>query len=385
MKKNILTFLAVVVLMAAFSGNSFSQQKAKAEKDEDDEISGGFYSNHTPGTWDAVIKGDQVNIPFYGAHWSFGRNFPVTELGTLPVGKTGTFTLTREAGKMTFRGVFESGFGHGSYIFEENTTFKNDLAARGYKGLDKQLMIDIFFTDINRGYFDYMKANGYAEITNSQLKDLAEQNLNHKVLADYFELFKTEGYGHQPIDKIVELREHGVNAGFVNSVHQIGFKKIPLDQALELRDHGVNAEFIGEFKKMGYGSISLEKAQDLRDHGVSVKYISSLQNMGYKNVTLDRAQDLRDHGVSPEFINSIQNMGYKNITLEKAQELKDHGVSPEFIKGVQSQGFKELSLDQAQELKDHGVTVAYIQKTKAKGLSNIRTLDDYIKLKETGF
>lgn len=91
------------------------------------------------------------------------------------------------------------------------------------------------------------------------------------------------------------------------------------------------------------------------------------------------------HGVSPKFISSIQDMGYKNITLDKAQELKDHGVNPEFISDVQKLGFKDLTLEKAQELRDHGVTVAYMQKVKSKNLDNIKTLDDYIKLRDTGF
>mgnify|MGYP001549927359 FL=1 len=80
----------------------------------------------------------------------------------------------------------------------------------------------------------------------------------------------------------------------------------------------------------------------------------------------------------------MHDMGYK-LSLEKAQELKDHGVSPDFIKGIQSLGFKGLSLEKAQELRDHGVSLAYIQRVKGKNLPNVTTLDDYIKLRDTGF
>jgi hypothetical protein len=357
MKRLFITCLSVIFLLTAFSGSVLSQQKAKADKkDGDDDNDWSFGGNHTPGTWDAAIKGDQINIQLYGPHWSSGRSFPVAELSVLPDGKIGEFTLTREAGKMTFKGVFQSHFGHGSYQFTENAGYKTYMAQLGYKGIDSELLLNMFFTDINKAYFDYLRTNGYTKINNEELKDLAEQGMTHKVLADYFELFRTENYGHQPIDKLVELHEHGVNPQFVRSFHEAGFKTVPLDKALELRDHGVSPAFIAEFKKMGYG-----------------------------NISLDQAQDLRDHGVNPQFISSIQNMGYKNVTLDKAQDLRDHGVNPEFIKGIQALGFKDLSLDQAQELRDHGVTIAYIQKTKAKGLSNIHTLDDYIRLKDTGF
>lgn len=107
-------------------------------------------------------------------------------------------------------------------MFSENPSFKSYLEGKGFSGLDKDLMLHIFFTNINKNYFEFLKASGYAKITNDQLKDLAYQDLNRKVMEDYFDLFKTEGYGRQSLDKIVELREHGVNAKFVNGFHQMG-------------------------------------------------------------------------------------------------------------------------------------------------------------------
>ena len=154
MKKIIITCLSALLLVGAFSSTSFSQQKAKAEKkenkDKDDDEDWNFNGSHSPGTWDAVIKDDQVNIQFFGPHWSSGRNFPLSELGTLPNSKMGEFSLSREAGKITFKGVFETRWGHGSYQFEENAQFKAYLTQHGYKGLDNQLMLDIFCSILNK-------------------------------------------------------------------------------------------------------------------------------------------------------------------------------------------------------------------------------------------
>lgn len=396
MKKICITCMSVLALTTAFTGNLFAQQKvkvkanvksyvkadAKADKDDDEDWSWG--NNRVPGTWDASLENDQINIQFYGKHWSNGRNFPAAEFGKLPEGNVGEFSLTRESGKITFKGVFEGRFGHGSYTFDENAEFKAYLSQKGYTGLDNAFMMNVFFTDVNKGYFDVLKTNGYPSISNAQFKDLVEQNMNQKLLAKYFDLIKTEGYGHQSLEKLVELREHGVRPGFIRNFQQMGYKKISLDQALNLRDHGVTPAYVNELKKMGYPDMTLNKAQDLRDHGVSSSYLASLHNLGYKNITLDRAQELRDHGVSADFLARMHDIGYK-LSLEKAQELRDHGVTPDFIKGVHALGFKDLSLEKAQELREHGVSLAYMQRVKSKNLSNITTLDDYIKLKDTGF
>ncbi|MES2112254.1 MAG: hypothetical protein V4577_26090, partial [Bacteroidota bacterium] len=157
MKKISIACLSVLALTTAFIGSASAQQKAKAkaeikaatktaaktEKDGDDDWS--FGGNRAPGTWDAVVEGDKVNIQFYGKHWSNGRDFPVAEFGKLPEGNISEFSLTRESGKITFKGVFESRFGHGSYTFDENAQFKAYLQQKGYTGLDNEFMMNVSF------------------------------------------------------------------------------------------------------------------------------------------------------------------------------------------------------------------------------------------------
>jgi len=53
------------------------------------------------------------------------------------------------------------------------------------------------------------------------------------------------------LDKLIEMREHGVTADFVLSFRKMGYSGITPDQAIELRDHGVTVEYIREFPKLG--------------------------------------------------------------------------------------------------------------------------------------
>ena len=377
-------FASLLAVLCACTANSQEKVKVKVKTSHHEGWSN-FGGNHVPGTWVGYIEDDKVYMQLTGEDWSNGRSFLRADLGTLPEGTEGSFSLTRESGTVTFKGEFAGGKGHGFYKLAENPSFKAYLKEKGFDAPDDDLMINIFFTDINKSYFELLKANGYAEVTNEQLKDLAQQDINRKVLEDYFRLFKTEDWGHPSLNKIVELREHGVQARFVNEFHEMGYKeKIPLERALELRDHGVSPEFITSIQKMGYGDISLERAVELRDHGVSPDFIRSMQEMGYKNITLEKAQELQDHGVNPNYIHSMQNMGYTDISLDKAQELQDHGVNPGFIKSIKDLGFKDISLDKAQELVDHGVNASFIKKMMDKGV-NVHTLDEYVRLRDSGF
>src|SRR3569833_154303 len=199
MKKLLITCLSAILLIA-FGPAAFSQQKSKSDKDDDDNSS---WNGRPANTWDATIRDGMVNIQFYGRHWSEGRNFNPADFGALPLDKVGQFTLTREAGKMTFKGVFQGQFGHGTYVYEQNGAFKSWLEQKGYSHLDDDMMRAVFFTDISKRYFDYMAQNGYDKITNEEFKDLAQQNMSRTVMQGYFDMFKTEGFGRQSLEKIV--------------------------------------------------------------------------------------------------------------------------------------------------------------------------------------
>src|SRR5580698_6488637 len=105
-KKLIVSSLSILFMLTLFCSKAVSQQKVKVADKDDDNYNRSGWNNNAPGTWDAEIKDDQIDIQFYGNHWSNGRNFYVSDFGALPMDKIGEFSLTREAGKLNFKGVF---------------------------------------------------------------------------------------------------------------------------------------------------------------------------------------------------------------------------------------------------------------------------------------
>jgi hypothetical protein len=340
MKKIMLRASALLAITLLACGDLKAQ-------DEDEQIN--------PGVWSAMVRTDKAYIQFGGLHWSSGANFDLSELGPLPQGQTGTFTVKRAPGTVTFNGTFAAGQGHGTYVFEANADFKTFLTQEGFKEITDQLMIHLFFTNINREYFGYMKANGYTGITIEELKDLAYQNVNQQVLTGYVDLSKQQGWGKLSIEDIIEMREHGATPSFIKHFLDMGYKDISVSKAVELIDHGVNPKFIEDMKKFGAKQVTLDEAIELRDHGVSAEYIQSLIALGYGNITPEKATELVDHGVSANFIRGIRDLGFTDLSLGKAVELRDHGVDAEFIRKMQDKGLKNLSLDQYQRMRDAGM------------------------------
>jgi hypothetical protein len=367
MKKRTWSVLTAATFLLLSCICTYAQTPSPAAKNDENDLYVHNF-NGKPGDWAAVVKNERIYIEFAGNHWNTGRHFLVSEFSALPLSQPGTFKLQREAGTVTLEGVFNNGRGIGTYRFEENPAFKTFLSSQGFSNIDTELMLNICFTDINAGYFDYLKTNGYSPVTAAQLKDLAEQDINRKILEEDFALFAKQGYGKVSLDKIIAWREHGVNAAFVNSFVNAGYKDISVDRALTLRDHGVNMDFIQGFDVK---NIPLDKAIDLRDHGVSPEYIKELHDMGWKDISLETATELRDHGVSTSFVKELQAAGYKDLSYEKAKDLIDHGVSSSYIKELNSLGWKDISLETATELRDHGVSASFVKELQAIGYKDI--------------
>jgi hypothetical protein len=329
--------------------SSVAAQDTKA----DDSYNGDFPDN--PGLWSALVVGDQVHIQFGGHHWSSGASFALSEVGPLPTDKQGSFTVKRDAGTVTFNGIFDGKRGHGTYAFEADPTFSSYLAQEGFTSISETLMIHMYFTNINRAYFAFMKENGYTGITLNELKALAEENMNQHVMSNYLELFRKDNYGKVSLERVVQLREHGVSPSVIVRFHEIGYTDVPLDKAVELVDHGVDPDFVEDMKKIGQRDITLDEAIELRDHGVSVEFVRKLTDMGYMNVSLEKAVELVDHGVSANFVRGFRDMGFKDISLDEAVRLVDHGVSVAFVKRMQDKGLKNMSLDEYIRLRDGGM------------------------------
>jgi hypothetical protein len=353
MKRIFLSGIAMLAMTTLLWSGAAAQDTKSHANDNDDSYDGDFPDN--PGLWSALVVEDLVHIQFGGHHWSSGATFALSELGPLPTDKQGAITVKRDAGTVTFNGIFEGKRGHGTYSFEEDPTFKSYLANEGFSSITDNLMIHLYFTNINKSYFAFMKENGYTGITMSELKKLAEENMNQHVMTGYLELFRKDNYGNVSLDQIVRLREHGVRPSVITRFHEMGYADVPLDKAVELVDHGVDPEFVEDMKKIGQRNITLDEAIRLRDHGVTVEFVKELTDMGYANISLEKAVELVDHGVSANFVRGFRDMGFKDISLDEAVRLVDHGVSVAFVKRMQDKGLKNMSLDEYIRLRDGGM------------------------------
>jgi bla regulator protein BlaR1 len=138
----------------------------------------------------------------------------------------------------------------------------------------------------------------------------------------------TLGFIENNPGRLQTYKDHGVSAGYIESILAVGYHNVSLDLFLQLKDHGVHANFLDDLKKQGYGTIPLEKAITLVDHGVSVIFIESFRQVGFKNLSLEEAITLKDHGVNSAFIESFKKKTGQLLLVADYIKLKDTGINP---------------------------------------------------------
>ncbi len=140
----------------------------------------------TEGYWFAVIKEDKVHIRFseekmedenFSNSYN-GTTFKLSELGNLPKGSSGTFNITREAGKMEMTGKFEGNTGMGTYKFVADKAYVDYMNNELKEKLNEDEQMAFFFINIRKDYLQMLKAEGFTDIEKDELIPMAAMKID---------------------------------------------------------------------------------------------------------------------------------------------------------------------------------------------------------------
>ena len=357
--------------------------------------------NTRPGTWQGEIAGNQVcfqinnSRPSQHSMWISTECFDKSELSNIPIGTRSSFTVTREAGTMTFEGEFgQNNFGNGDFKFAGNAGFAKYLKSEGVdiKDENDRDLLHFFFANINKNYVKDLRAKDF-DISGEFLRDLAI----HDVSMDYIKSLDKLGFEIESTRELVEAKIHGISSEYATGLSQLGFDNLSLDEIKHAKIHGVSAAYASNMKAAGFPNLSLEDLKHGAIHGISSDYVKSLASEGFKNLHFDDIVNAKIHGLSSNYIREVRAMGYKGAELEDIKNLKIHGITKDYLRSIRDAGFPDVSLDDITGLKIHGVTARYIQRLEQMGFRNLDIDDisgakihgvspDYIdSLRELGF
>ena len=395
----------------------------------------------TSGDWFATIKGDKVNIEFKNDKEGNSNNnnsFYLIEFKDLPRDKQGTFTLTREAGTIGFKGKFEGDKGMGEYKFMPDKSYTGDMQKEGIEFTEDHDAMVFFLVNIKRSYVQMLKKNGFTDLDKDKLIPLAALDVSEA----YITSIKQAGFTDIDLDNLVPFKALNIDKAFIDEIRKAGYKDVTPDKIITFKAKGIDGKYISDFRssvntdlkeenlkltekeeleerkeleekneemveenknQVKNNNKNLNKNKDLNatknqhknknanndddDDLIAFKalnidkaFINSFKAVGYNNLSNSDLISMKALGVTPEYAKSFRDAGYANIKPDDLVGLKAQNVTPSLIKQYKELGFNNLDLDDVIGAKATGTTPAFIKSMREKG-HNMKTLDKYIGLK----
>ena len=374
----------------------------------------------TEGYWFAIIKEDKVNIRFsdekleddnFSSHHSYsGETFKLSELGTLPKGTQGTFSITREAGKMELSGKFEGNTGMGTYKFLADKAYVDYMNGELKENLDEDDQMAFFFINIKKEFLTMLRNEGYKDVTKNDLipvaalgidqnyirtirnagfNDVSLQNLiplkSLGVDDKYISEIRSE-YKNVTTEQLVSFKAQGIDKEYISKVRQMNGKSAKDDDAEDIVSYkamNITPEFVNSFKAVGMTNLSHEDLVSMKAVGVTPGYVKSWYALGFKDLSAEDFVGMKSQNVTPEFMKSFTDMGYKDIKPENLVAFKALGITPEYVKSFQAAGYKVMDPGELTGAKAQNVTPEFIKSFEALGFKNIE-LGEIVAVKTLG-
>lgn len=224
------------------------------------------------------------------------------------------FALVREAGTIGFEGTAERSEGRGTYTFVPNPVFVAALGPRGFRRPTSDELLRLAAADVTLDLINGLEWLGYSRTT---LRDLARFG-EREIGLGYARAMADAGLHLQRLDRLIDLRDHGVTPEYVADMRRAGYDDLGAADLINLKDHGVDPQFIAQLAAAGFSTVSVEDAIRAREHGVNAAFAQEFRREGFLSLTLGELIRLRDHGVSAEFARELR---ARSGTMPSAEQL----------------------------------------------------------------
>ncbi|HVG11195.1 MAG TPA: M56 family metallopeptidase [Thermoanaerobaculia bacterium] len=296
------------------------------------------------GQWTAERTEDGIQLQMTDRHdgnrSQHSHNYDLSELVGLSTGSNVRFEMPRAAGTFHFQGRYDGELGEGTFTFQGNPSYIQEMSRIGYQ-VEQDDLFKLALFDISPAYVSELKAAGYDDLS---LDKLVEFRI-FEVTPEYIRDMAGLGYRDVPADKLVAFRIHGVNPDEVRELAKVGLRDLSADRLIEFRIHGVKPELVRAMADAGYENLSASKLVELKIHGATPEFARDMAELGYRDVSLDRLVEFRIHGVTPEFIREIAGAGHEGVPAEDLVSMRIHGVDAEYIRKAEARAGHKLEIE----------------------------------------
>lgn len=261
------------------------------------------------------------------------------------------FRIEREAGVFNLEGRFDGPVGAGTFRFEENPAFRNDMAKLGFPGLDDERVFSLAMHDVTTAFIKELRNLGYSDLT----LDVYESMRIHDVTPEFVRDMASVGFPNLDADEAISFRIHDVSRSFVSELKSSGLGPLTPSNVVSLAIHDVDGDFIRGFTALGYTIQKPDDAISLSIHDVSPEFAGALQRLGYRRATVDQLVSLSIHDVDETYIEGLAELGYSDIPLSKLIDMSIHDVTLDFVSEIRKMGYRP-SADQLVKLRIQDVS-----------------------------
>src|SRR6185369_5869518 len=239
--------MPLLAFLACLLNEPVANSQTNNAKNEKQEKNIRNHGMETEGYWFAVIKDDKVNIRFSdeqmkndvdlkSGHSFSGSTFKLSDLGSLHKGTAGTFTITREAGKMELTGKFEGNTGMGSYKFVADKSYVDYMNKELKENLDDDDQMAFFFINIKKQFVTMLKGEGYTNINKEDLIPVAALGIDQA----YIRSIKDAGFKDESLENFVSMKALGIDGKYIQEITSAGYKNITTDQLVSFKAQGID-------------------------------------------------------------------------------------------------------------------------------------------------
>ncbi|MBN2763942.1 MAG: hypothetical protein JXR41_12680 [Bacteroidales bacterium] len=286
MRTKTLNLILIAAMPILSIGSSQGQSSGKS-------FNGKWSGTINNGTFKVILQRSDL----LGGNAMSGVLLRMEELKPVTGSETGEYKITRDAGTLILKGEVGQKEGSGTFSLVTNQTFLNSINESVVAINTEDAGPQLFYADINTKYLALLQSNGYTIQSEGQLMSLAANRVDYTYLAELLAGLESHGYGRPSLDKLIQMKVHGVDADYLAFLNKMGSGNVSADKALELKDQGITNDYVQEYKKIGFRSVTPEKALDMKRHNVTVAYITEMQKKGYTDLTLDEYKALKTRNV----------------------------------------------------------------------------------------
>jgi beta-lactamase regulating signal transducer with metallopeptidase domain len=114
---------------------------------------------------------------------------------------------------------------------------------------------------------------------------------------------------------------------FLAALVAAGYGDLPVDEIIALKDHGIDARFLAGLSQSGWEKMSARDMIEMHDHGVTAEFLRALHDAGFQHVQMRDAIQAFEQGVRPGTLKEAAQYG-THLTLAQIVRLKQAGVIP---------------------------------------------------------